>query len=458
MKYLTANLTRKSSLIFMLVFTGIIIFDSTIVKFSSYSGVEASVTLNLAIFIIFSAIFAIGCTLLVRTVSKYMWSHQYNLTSQPSVLKYFHIIIISILILSVTTMIMIILQMVVSNNYSLILVRVQTYLSHLAPLIFISFLIFMFGRWLTSKRNYIMLLYVISFSLVSINLAVSLLYLDSYFSILTSSTLIYYPIIADISSTLPPPQIELLSSVFDTLSLSSFLLMWAATALLLRQYRFRIGRIRYFAIISVPLLYYIFPFQNYFGDIFFSLLYSAPVVFSVIYILIFSATKQVGALLFGLSFWSTSSLIHDNRVQKSLLISSIGITILFGSIEIAPLQFTVYPPFGFVTEALIPFGAYLLVVGIFTSAKYASQDVELRKQFYKNASSQLDLLRSIGVAQMEKEYERKVRYVKERLEPLKATYGSQFETEMNEADVKETLHEVLNELYYSKGKKERTEP
>jgi hypothetical protein len=166
----------------------------------------------------------------------------------------------------------------------------------------------------------------------------------------------------------------------------------------------------------------------------------------------------VGALLFGLSFWSTSSLIHDNRVQKSLLISSIGITILFGSIEIAPLQFTVYPPFGFVTEALIPFGAYLLVVGIFTSAKYTSQDVELRKQFYKNASSQLDLLRSIGVAQMEKEYERKVRYVKERLEPLKARYGPQFETEMNEADVKETLHEVLNELYYSKGKKERTEP
>lgn len=132
MKYLTANLTRKSSLIFMLVFTGIIIFDSTIVKFSSYSGVEASVTLNLAIFIIFSAIFATGCTLLVGTVSKHMWSHQYNLTSQPSVLKYFHIIIISILILSVTTMIMIILQMVVSNNYSLILVRVQTYLSHLA--------------------------------------------------------------------------------------------------------------------------------------------------------------------------------------------------------------------------------------------------------------------------------------------------------------------------------------
>ena len=58
---------------------------------------------------------------------------------------------------------------------------------------------------------------------------------------------------------------------------------------------------------------------------------------------------------------------------------------------------------------------------------------------------------------MEKEYERRVKFVEERFEPLKASYGPQFETEMNEADVKETLHEVLNELYYSKGKKERLE-
>ena len=55
---------------------------------------------------------------------------------------------------------------------------------------------------------------------------------------------------------------------------------------------------------------------------------------------------------------------------------------------------------------------------------------------------------------MEKEYERRVRYVEGRFKSLKATYELQFETEMNEADIKETSHEVLNELYYSKGKKE----
>jgi len=69
-------------------------------------------------------------------------------------------------------------------------------------------------------------------------------------------------------------------------------------------------------------------------------------------------------------FWSTSSLIHDDRVRNSLLLSSIGITVLFGSI--------------------------------------VCQDVNLRKQFYKSASCQLALLKSIGVSEMEKDYESRV--------------------------------------------------
>jgi hypothetical protein len=95
---------------------------------------------------------------------------------------------------------------------------------------------------------------------------------------------------------------ELLSTLFDILSLSSFLLMWIATAILLRQYRYKMGRTKYFSLMSIPLLYYIFPFQNYFGDSFLTMLQSSPVFFSILYVLIFSATKQVGALVFGLSF------------------------------------------------------------------------------------------------------------------------------------------------------------
>src|SRR5947209_18976203 len=111
--------------------------------------------------------------------------------------------------------------------------------------------------------------------------------------------------------------------------------MWIATAIFLSQYRFKMGRIKYFSLMSIPLIYYIFPFQNYFGDAFLNLLQSSPVSISIIYVLIFSATKQAGALLFSLAFWTASTLVYDNRVRKSLLISSIGMAILFGTFEIA---------------------------------------------------------------------------------------------------------------------------
>src|SRR5262249_14620981 len=180
------------------------------------------------------------------------------------------------------------------------------------------------------------------------------------------------------------------------------------TVILLNQYRYKLGKIKYVSLMSLPLVYYIFPFQNYFGDTFFSLLQSSPVFFSTIYILIFSATKQVGALLFGLSFWTASSLVHDERVRKSLLTCSVGMVILFGSIQLKSLQYHVYPPYGLVTEAFLPVGAYLLLVGIFVSAKQISRDAEVRQEFYNSASSQLTLLKTIGVSQMEKELESQV--------------------------------------------------
>jgi hypothetical protein len=310
-------------------------------------------------------------------------------------------------------------------------------------------LVFLFGRWLASTRSHLVILYTISLSLVSINLVVALIYIES--DLYAPSPLVKsFSINSFVVDFQVGPLAGSLSTLFDILSLFSFLLMWIATAILLRQYRDKMGRIKYFSLMCIPLLYYIFPFQNYFGDTLFSMLQSSPVFFSALYILIFSATKQVGALLFGLSFWTASSLVHDERIRKSLLTSSIGIVILFGSVQIKSLQYHVYPPYGLVTEAFLPIGSYLLFVGIFISAKHISRDTQVRKEFYKSASSQLTLLKTIGVSQMEKELEGQVKSLEKHFKPSERID----EPDLGDDDIKEILHEVLNELYYSKGKKE----
>jgi hypothetical protein len=451
--YTSLTLTRKTSLAFIFVLTAIIVFDTTIVSFSTYSGVEFPPSLNILIFVIFSLTFATSGTLLVRTVRNIISKYCYK--PVPQGLIYFQGIIIATIILTAIIILIIILQMVLLNNYSIVLLQVQTYVNHLSALLFLSFLVFLFGSWLSSKRNFVVLLYVVSFSILCIDLLVAIVYLESYFSIFSSNSpqVMSYTISSYVVNLPGSAFTELLSMAFDIFSLASFLIMWIATSIFLSHYRYKLGKVKYFTLISIPLIYYIFPFQNYFGDTFFSLIESSPVSYSVLYILSFSATKQVGALLFSLSFWTAAALVYDSRVRQSLLISSIGMAIVFGSLEITPLQYRVFPPYGLITGAFIPLGSYLLFVGIFTAAKHISRDAELRKEFHKSAASQLALLKEIGVSQMEKELEHKVKV-------LEKQYGLSERTEeylqerFEEENAKQILHDVLNELYYSKSKKE----
>jgi hypothetical protein len=223
--------------------------------------------------------------------------------------------------------------------------------------------------------------------------------------------------------------------------------MWLATITLLYQYRFKVGKLKYFVFTSIPLIYYLVPFQFYFGNMFSPLVLDSPILFGVTYVLFFSATKQIGALLFSLAFWTASSLVTNEKVRDSLLTSAIGMALLFGSIEIVTLQYRVYPPYGLVTQAFIPLGAYLLFIGIFTSASSVARDAKLRKEFYKNAMSQFNLLKTIGVTQMEKELLKEYKPVLARSSKLKeAEYPP-----LDQSDLKEIIRDVLQELQSKKN-------
>jgi hypothetical protein len=248
---------------------------------------------------------------------------------------------------------------------------------------------------------------------------------------------------------------EILHTLFDVFHVLSFFSLWVATVVLMNQYRYKFGRIKYFTVISIPLFYYLFPLEAYFGNVLSPLALDSPNAFGMIYVLLFSATKQVGAVLFSLTFLTASTVVPKLRVRNSMLVSAIGIALVFGSIEITTLQYRLFPPFGLITEAFLPLGSFLLFTGIFTSAIGIAQDAQLRKDFYKNTESQLSLFRTMGVNQMEKELVMKFRNMERRA--IKT--GSADEPYQGEEDVKQIVREVLNELNSKKKNKiEKSEP
>jgi hypothetical protein len=247
----------------------------------------------------------------------------------------------------------------------------------------------------------------------------------------------------------------------DIISILSFISVWFASAILLGTYSRRTGKIRFWIIIAIPLIYFLFPFEGYLINVFQPLVVSSPVFFGVVNVLVFSATKQVGALFFSLTFLAASALVAKQATQKYLLISAIGIAILYGSMEIDTLLYTTYPPFGLVTISFMPIGSYMLFTGIFLSATLVARDKDLRKEFYNTAMSQLTLLKTIGVTEMENQLIKSYKSMEKHTRSLEIK-DTKYDKDMirealhglddiDEGDVREVVHDVLTEVY-SKSK------
>jgi hypothetical protein len=286
---------------------------------------------------------------------------------------------------------------------------------------------------------------MVSFILISVSIVVSAIYLEYFYSRSYSMDRKPFPIQSYVIRQEVTPFSESLNTVFDVVYLSSFIAIWVATVALLYQYRYKVGRIKYIILMSVPLIYYTFTYQSYFGNMFSYLSLESPIGFGVSYVLTFSATKQVGALLFSLTFLTASVVITKKEIRSSLLVSAIGIALLYGTIVITTLQYRLYPPFGLITQAIMPLGSYMLLTGIFISSTNVARDAQLRGEISRSAMSQLTLLKTIGASQMEKELVKKFKLADERTTNLETT-----QEHYSEEDLKQLIHEVLEELKQKK--------
>jgi hypothetical protein len=307
------------------------------------------------------------------------------------------------------------------------------------------------------KKNRILLLYSLSFSLTALTIIISLMYATIVLSH-QESIIKPYPIHTSLYDV---PRADLaiyFGPTLDIISIVSFISVWIVSAFLLSTYIRRMGKVRYWMITALPLMYFLFPFETYFLNIFQPLMTSSPVTYAIINALIFGATKQVGALFFSIAFLVASGLLAKYVVHKYLLISALGMAILFGSLEIDSFLYVTYPPFGLVTMSFMAMGSYLVFTGIVNSAALVARDKELRKEFYRNAMSHMDLLKAIGVTEMEKELLNCYKSIEKRIKPPEIKEGRFEKDSVKEAlhgldddmdveNAREILHEVLTEVY-----------
>ena len=146
-----------------------------------------------------------------------------------------------------------------------------------------------------------------------------------------------------------------------------------------------------------------------------------------------------------MAFWLISRKIQNGRsVRDYLVMSAYGFLLLLISIQILGIITVPYPPFGILTISIAGMSSYLVFVGIYGSAIIMTENSKLRGEIRKTVT-ELGFLDSIGSAELENKIEREVTSISKNFRD-KLLQETGINLDMDEGEVKNYIHEVLNEI------------
>lgn len=344
-------------------------------------------------------------------------------------------------------------QMFFTSSYFLFELSLIVYLTLLATIIFLARLFLRFYNWYRSMRNRMILFQ----SVLIIILLSNFLSFLSYFTFEMSQ---HSPVIKPISARLffailysPSPEIEMnLNLIYNTLTLMSFIAGWITTIVLLNRYSKKIGKIKYWILVCIPLIYFlsrydvlINPVVQYAG--------LSGVQFSVPYLIFVSAGQQVGGVLFGIYYLVASRNVLNKRVKNYLVISAMGMMFIYSANEIHALLITFFPPFGLITVSFMGLGSYLLYVGIFDLAALIAKNSEIRNELNRKVEK-LSHVKDIARSEIERIVEGQVSTASKYVAKEKGDI-SNYEFEHDE--LKELIQDIMKEVNLRKRSMKNSE-
>ena len=292
----------------------------------------------------------------------------------------------------------IILQMVFTSSYNTLLLAATIGFSYTLGAIMMGYLASRFYFWFKINKNSVVLAYTLASVMLCINITITLVYV---LDLLTDQPLIMRPHIGHMSAAISEDSIPYLGYVLS--GILAFILTWIATSLLMRHHSARLGQVKYWLIVCIPLGYFFSQFAPSLLNLFYEFRASDPVTFGIVYNLIFGLSKVVGGVLFGIAFWTIARSLGQIQVREYMVISAYGLILLFVSNQAIFLVNYNYPPFGLATISFVGFSCFLVMIGIYSAAISVGQDIQLQSLIRKSALKEAGLLHNIASAEMEQQ-------------------------------------------------------
>jgi hypothetical protein len=257
--------------------------------------------------------------------------------------------------------------------------------------------------------------------------------------IISSDHVAYFPEFSNLSMS------DQINVVYQMSSLAAYILTWIGSVKLLYQNLRRIGRLKFWCMMIISLIYYNISFPL------FVLGYFDPVndENALLNILIFSFGGIISGIIFGISFLYVARTLNTNSVIRTQLILTAYGFLLFYITGSATAAQAAYPPFGLISISLIGLSCYLIYSGLCSAAQIVSQDLALLRSIKKSITEQANFLGSIGTAHRNKELESRVLTIAKNLEN-EIEEASGVEPSMTEPEIVDYVQYVMNEIHKNK--------
>jgi len=329
---------------------------------------------------------------------------------------------------------LVILQIFIAQEYNTIMLYITLSVSYGLWIVTLGLLAKAFFSWYKLRKNLMVLIFALSMVAYVIN-GVFGLYsevdgLAKRSSIIRTGDVAIFP--------------ESPSSINDVYQIASsvgYVLTWIATVMLLRPYIEKLGKLKFWSIMGVTMVYYLISFPL------FSLGYFTPSENSnaMTNILIFSLSAIFTGILFGVAFLSVARTLKIGTPARNYMIIAAYGFLLFYIAGSAFLSQAAYPPYGLISVSITGLSCYLIYNGLYFSAISVSQDMTLRQSIRKSVMEQSKLLDSMGSAEMERELQKQVLTVAKKTSAAMAD-KSGVEASLKEDEMKSYMEFVMNEL------------
>lgn|SRR5215207_942160 len=242
--------SNKIVVVITCILTTALLLDTSLGRISNFITSNAQCSLIISTFTIIVITYIIShCIILEYTNKKIKDINSKNILSdvRNKTLRAFQYSISAFLIV-------VILDIFINSNYHTLMLIIILTISYGLSIVTLAILVKHFFVWFKSRKSYVILLYSLSFSVFVVSAIFSVIFVSDILFKLPDVIQFHYGSFPYFYSH------DSLSSYlyngYVISSILSFILMWAATATFLYHYSKKLGKTKYWIIVSLPLIYF----------------------------------------------------------------------------------------------------------------------------------------------------------------------------------------------------------